>query len=93
MSLQVIGEGARKWDEFSKVISPGDIIIPKKGTKTYLGYGIVESKYIYDDSRDDYKNTLIVNWKKTGNFTEPAHPIVLTESLLFMLIYLILIKT
>ena len=63
--------------EFSKVINPGDIIIPKKGTKTYLGYGIVESKYIYDDSRDDYKNTLIVNWKKTGNFTEPEQPIVL----------------
>ncbi|MBT4735299.1 MAG: AAA domain-containing protein [Candidatus Marinimicrobia bacterium] len=63
--------------EFSKVISPGDIIIPKKGTKTYLGYGIVESEYIYDDSRDDYKHTLIVNWKKTGNFTEPEQPIVL----------------
>jgi len=63
--------------EFSKVISPGDIIIPKKGTRTYLGYGIVESEYIYDDSRDDYKHTLIVNWKKTGNFTEPEQPIVL----------------
>ena len=63
--------------EFSKVINPGDIIIPKKGIKTYLGYGIVESEYIYDDSRDDYKHTLIVNWKKTGNFTETEQPIVL----------------
>ena len=62
--------------EFSKVIKPGDIIIPKKGKWTYLGYGIVTSKYIFDDSRKDYKHTLKVNWIKDGIFEETVHPIV-----------------
>ena len=51
--------------EFSKVLKLGDVIIPKKGKWTYLGYGIVVSNYIYDDSREDYKHTLKVNGLKT----------------------------
>ena len=62
--------------EFSKVIGPGDIIIPKKGQWTYLGYGIVESNYIYDDLRDNYHHTLKVRWVVNGIFEETVHPIV-----------------
>jgi len=38
------------WD-FKSSIAIGDIIIPKKGRKEYLGYGVVESDYYYDDSK------------------------------------------
>ena len=63
--------------EFSKVIKPGDVIIPKRGNRTYLGYGIVQDGYTYDNNRDDYKHTLSVKWMVTGTFEETEHPIVL----------------
>lgn len=62
--------------EFSKKIKLGDVIIPKKGQWTYLGYGIVVSNYIFNDSRKSYKHTLKVRWVKNGNFEETIHPIV-----------------
>jgi Uncharacterized conserved protein len=66
--------------EFSQVIEPGDIIIPKKGLYTYLGYGVVESNYIYDDSRADYKHTLKVNWV-VNNIFEETHQNIVTKTL------------
>jgi len=63
--------------EFSKIMKPGDIVIPKKGKWTYLGYGVVKSDYIYDSTRSDYKNIREVEWKKKGVFEELNHPIVL----------------
>lgn len=42
--------------EFKNVLAIGDIVIPKKWQKTYLGYGIVEWEYIYDDTLDEYKS-------------------------------------
>ena len=62
--------------EFSRVIKPGDIIIPKKGQWTYLGYGVVESNYLHDNLRMDYKHTLKVRWVKNGVFEETLSPIV-----------------
>jgi len=67
--------------EFSKVIKPGDIIIPKKGQWTYLGYGVVESNYIYDDSRMDHKHTLKVRWVKNGIFEETSTSPIVTKTL------------
>ena len=51
-------------------IKPGDILISKKGLKTYLGYGIVESDYFFDDSVDEYQHQhrLKVKWIKVGNY-------------------------
>lgn len=42
--------------EFKNVLAIGDIVIPKKWQKTYLGYGIVEWEYIYDDMLYEYKS-------------------------------------
>ena len=41
--------------EFRDVISVGDIIIPKRGRKEYIGYGVVASDYIYDSVRNTYQ--------------------------------------
>ena len=41
--------------DFLKTVEIGDVIIVK-GVKEYLGYGVVESKYFYDDDREEFKN-------------------------------------
>lgn len=63
--------------EFLKVIKPGDIIIPKKGRTTYLGYGIVRSDYFYDPARERITHLRKVEWKKKGSWEETKGPIVL----------------
>ena len=52
--------------EFRDVISVGDIIIPKRGRKEYIGYGVVTSDYIYDSVRNTYQKIRKVNWIKRG---------------------------
>ena len=48
-------------------MKPGDVIIAKKGTTEYLGYGIVTSDYSYID-REEYFHTRKVNWMKKGSW-------------------------
>lgn len=55
--------------EFTNEIKPGDVIFVKTGRNTILGYGVVLSDYIYDESVvGDYKNIRRVDWKKTGEW-------------------------
>ncbi len=63
--------------EFLKAIKVGDVIIPSGGIMTYLGYGLVDSDYIFDDSQPEYKSIRRVKWIKKGEWTEDQHPIVL----------------
>ena len=67
------GEGSKKndvsaLDDFVNKMKIGDIIIAKKGTTTYLGYGYVSSEYYYDENAIDYKSRRKVNWKKKGEW-------------------------
>lgn len=48
--------------EFANSIEIGDIVYAKKGRNIIVGKGIVESDYIFDDSRKDYKSYRKVNW-------------------------------
>ncbi len=68
---------ARAAWEFSRVVKPGDVIIAKKGTKLYIGYGIVTGPYIYDEKRATYRHLRAVNWKKKGEWSEEKGPIVI----------------
>ncbi len=75
-------KGSKKNDatanfEFKNVLSTGDIIIPKKGRKEYLGYGIVDSDYFYDADRNSYQKCRKVKWKKKGVWSEESGDIVL----------------
>jgi AAA domain (dynein-related subfamily)/EVE domain len=63
---------------FKEIISIGDIIISKKGTSEYLGYGVVESDYYYDDSREYYKKCRKVEWKKKGIWEEDGKIVLKT---------------
>ena len=63
--------------EFRDVISIGDIIIPKSGRDTYLGYGIVTSDYYYDSEVDSYTSRRKVDWKKKGKWDSGGFQIAL----------------
>lgn len=46
----------------------GDIVYAKSSRTKILGRGIIESDYIYDDNRADYKNIRKVNWTHCNKF-------------------------
>ena len=48
--------------EFANEIQIGDIIYAKKGKNIIVGKGIVESDYMYDEERQDYKSYRKVKW-------------------------------
>jgi len=62
--------------EFVHVLKPGDVIIAKRGTDFFIGYGIVKSTYFYDESEVSFKNKIKVNWIKTGEWEKIDAPIV-----------------
>lgn len=53
------------WD-FSHVLSPGDIVIAKRGSRQFVGYGIVSGPYRYEAERTIYRNIRPVRWVKKG---------------------------
>ena len=60
--------------EFCREIQRGDIIIAKQGRKYYLGYGIVESDYKYQEFRSSFKHVRKVKWLKKGEWNDPEGP-------------------
>ncbi len=63
--------------EFSRVVKTGDVIIVKRGKRTFIGYGIVKGSYRHDTSRDAYRNVIPVEWVKQGEWAkDKGGPIV-----------------
>ena len=60
------------WD-FINRLKEGDVVIAKKGTKILLGYGVVTSEYIYDDSRSDMHSLRKIDWKLQGEWSYDSH--------------------
>lgn len=56
--------------QFAKELKQGDIIYAKKGRKEIIGYGIVESDYLYDKNfgGGEYPNIRKVKWIKKGKW-------------------------
>ena len=48
--------------EFVNVMRVGDVVYAKRGLDTIIGRGIVESDYIFDDSKQEYKSIRKVKW-------------------------------
>ena len=63
--------------QFSNEMKPDDIIITKRGTSEYIGYGIVTGDYYRDDTRSELKNLRKVEWRKKGLWEETVHQIVM----------------
>ncbi|WP_010530054.1 AAA family ATPase [Lentibacillus jeotgali] len=58
--------------QFANELLPGDTIYAKKGKSRIIGRGIVESEYIYDSTRDEYKHIHKVNWTDAGEWEHPG---------------------
>ena len=55
------------WD-FLHRLKPGDIIYAKRGTNEIIGRGCIESDYIYDENREEYKHFRRVKWTDKGSW-------------------------
>jgi hypothetical protein len=60
--------------QFSKEMKMGDVIYVKKGNNLILGRGIVDSDYIFDVTRENYKNTRKVKWTNVGEWDNTYRP-------------------
>lgn len=81
IAAEVLGEGkpindSKACYEFAHTMNKGDIVIAKYGNSAYLGYGIVEGAYRYDENRAEYRHTRPVSWKKSGRWMDDNGPIV-----------------
>ncbi|ASO06549.1 AAA family ATPase [Arenibacter algicola] len=52
--------------DFVSEMNIGDVVFVKKGTSKLLGYGVVESDYLFDVKRRQFKHVRKMNWKKKG---------------------------
>ncbi|MFI3293912.1 MAG: AAA family ATPase [Rikenellaceae bacterium] len=57
--------------QFTNEMQVGDIVYSKKGLYGILGRGVIESDYIYDENRDEYRHLRKVKWTHKGEFTAP----------------------
>ncbi|MDG5472416.1 AAA family ATPase [Jeotgalibacillus sp. ET6] len=58
--------------QFSNEITPGDIIYVKSGLYKVVGRGIVESEYMYDETREDFCHVHKVKWTHKGEWPHPG---------------------
>lgn len=63
--------------QFAHEMKKGDIVIAKQWRDTLLWYGIVQSDYIFDDSRENHKSIRKVLWHKKGKIVHDRHKTVL----------------
>jgi 5-methylcytosine-specific restriction protein B len=67
--------------EFCNVINVGDYVFAKEGRGKIIGYGIVESDYIFDDSRAQFKNVRKVRWIESKEWDMPDDNALVTKTL------------
>ncbi len=54
--------------EFINEMQVGDIVYAKRGRTHIIGRGVVESEYVFDDSREEYKSIRKVRWTEVGEW-------------------------
>ena len=62
--------------QFVNDMKPGDVVFAKKGMHQIIGRGVVESEYVFDDSRDEYKNIRQVKWTHKGEWEHPGQAVM-----------------
>ena len=70
-------DGLAAW-QFAHEVAVGDIIFAKRGTATVIGRGMVESDYMFDSRRSEYKNIRKVNWTRKGEWEHPGQAVMKT---------------
>ena len=64
--------------QFANEIQAGDIVYAKKGMHKVIGRGIVESGYIFDAGRDEYKHIRKIRWTHNGEWEHPGQAVMKT---------------
>ena len=64
--------------QFVHDMKPGDVVFAKKGVHYIIGRGIVQSEYIFDDSRSRMKNVRKINWTHKGEWAHPGQAAIKT---------------
>ncbi|MDR1520289.1 MAG: EVE domain-containing protein [Planctomycetota bacterium] len=58
--------------QFTHEVAIGDIVFAKRGQSAVIGRGVVESDYVFDASRNNYKNIRKVKWTQKGEWKHPG---------------------
>lgn len=58
--------------QFVHEVATGDIVFAKRGKNAIIGRGIVESDYIFDSTRSEFKHIHKVNWTQKGEWPHPG---------------------
>lgn len=61
--------------QFSTEVKQGDIVFAKKGLHSIVGRGVVESDYIFDDIRSEYKHLHKIKWTNKGEWEHPGQAV------------------
>ena len=61
--------------QFANELQSGDIVYVKKGMYKVIGRGVVESEYIYDTERDEYKHIHRIRWTHKGEWEHPGQAV------------------
>lgn len=72
-----MNDGLAVW-QFAQELAIGDVVFAKRGMNTIIGRGIVESDYVYDGSRSEYRHIRKVNWTQRGEWEHPGRAVVKT---------------
>lgn len=64
--------------QFLKEMKPGDVVFAKKGLSKIIGRGIVESDYVFDDARSEFKHIRKVKWTDIGEWHIDDRPAMKT---------------
>lgn len=65
--------------QFVNEMKPGDVIFAKKGQNTIIGRGVVESEFIYDETKPvDFKYYRRVKWTHKGVWQHPGKAVTKT---------------
>jgi 5-methylcytosine-specific restriction protein B len=64
--------------QFANELQAGDIVYAKKGLYKIIGRGIVDSDYIFDANRSEYKHIRKIIWTHNGEWDHPGSAVVKT---------------
>ena len=75
--LSYTNAGHATW-QFVHEINQGDIVYAKRGLNKIIGRGEVESAYIFDDTRAEYKNIRRIRWTHYGEWDHEGQIVMKT---------------
>jgi hypothetical protein len=67
--------------QFTQEMKKGDYVFSKQGQSQLYGYGIIESDYIYDAKRPEYRSVRKVKWLTKGKWSIPEDALVPLKAL------------